>query len=123
MLKIVEIHISEGVSGEYIVLQNQGLVTVTLRGWAVVTEAYLESEDVSGREIAEKLYVFRMAEEIKPYTHVVLFTGSGKDGWVPTNDGRLAYCAYWGKSACVWNDAKNIHILQLSQTKPIAKTP
>ena len=93
MLKIVEIHCAETVQNEYIVLQNQGSVAVYLRGWAVCTDAYL-SEDSAGHC---GMYVFRMSEEVKPYTHIVLFTGVGENGWVPTHDGRLAYCVYWGK--------------------------
>src|SRR5579871_1020784 len=91
MLKIVEVHASEGAQGEYIVLQNTGLITVSLRGWALCTDAYLDGD---AARIADEMYIFRDDIPIKPYMRVVLFTGSGQDGWVPTVDGKQAYCAY-----------------------------
>ncbi len=116
MLKIVEIHSAESVQNEYIVLQNQGVVTVNLKGWAVCTDAYLLENEF---DMKSGMYVFRMSEEVKPYTHIVLFTGAGQNGWVPTNDGRLAYCAYWGNSERVWSEAKNIHVLQLVSSRTV----
>ena len=94
MLKIIEVHPATNTQGEYIVLQNQGLVTVSLRGWALCTDAYLESDPA---RMAQEMYVFREEVPIKPYTRVVLFTGNGEDEWVPTIDGRQAYCAYWNR--------------------------
>src|SRR5579871_2899505 len=99
MLKIVEIHAASGVQGEYIVLQNMGLVTVSLRGWALCSDAFLEGEPA---KLAEEMYIFREDVAIKPYTNVVLFTGEGEDGWVPTIDGKQAYCAYWGRPERLW---------------------
>ena len=118
MLKIVEIHSAITVQNEYIVLQNQGVVTVNLKGWAVCTDAYLLENELF---MKSGMYVFRMSEEVKPYTHVVLFTGAGESGWVPTNDGRLAYCAYWGNSERVWSVAKNINVLQLVSSRPVVE--
>ncbi len=95
MLKIVEVHPAANPQSEYVVLQNQGLVTVNLRGWAVCTEDYLEG---SAQEAVAGMYVFRDDIPVKPYARVVLFTGEGIAGWVPTVDGKQAYCAYWGRT-------------------------
>ncbi len=116
MLKIVEVHAAECARGEYVVLQNQGLVTVSLRGWALCTDAYLEGEP---GQMAGEMYVFREDVPIKPYTHVVLFSGYGEDGWVPTTDGRQAYCAYWNRSDRIWTYAQHIHVLHLLASKPL----
>lgn len=116
MLKIVEVHAAKQAQGEYLVLQNQGLVSVSLRGWALCTEAFLDG-DLD--RIADSMYVFREDVSIKPYTRVVLFTGRGEDGWVPTIDGRQAYCAFWNRSQCVWTEASNINVLHLSATRPV----
>jgi hypothetical protein len=116
MLKIVEVHASDGVRGEYVVLQNMGLVTVSLRGWALCTDAYLDGDEY---QIAAQLYVFRDDMPIKPYTRVVLFTGSGVDGWQPTTDGRQAYCAYWNRAERIWSVTETIHVLHLSASKRI----
>ncbi len=117
MLKIVDIHAAAGVQGEYVVLENQGLVTVSLRGWALCTDAYLGGD---AAQLAAEMYIFREDIPIKPYTRIVLFTGSGQDGWVPTVDGRQAYCAYWGRSERVWTHAAHAHILHLLSSKRIA---
>lgn len=117
MLRIVDIHTAENARGEYVVLQNQGLVTVSLRGWALCTEAYLCGD---AKQVADALYIFRDDIPVKPYTRVVLFTGSGQDGWQPTVDGRQAYCAYWGRNERIWTVATNVHVLQLLSSKRIA---
>jgi hypothetical protein len=118
MLKIVEVHAASGVRGEYVVLQNQGLVTVSLRGWALCTEAYLNG---SPEERADSMYVFRDDIPIGPYTRVVLFTGNGEDGWVPTVDGRQAFCAYWNRQERVWTYASQAYVLHLSASTRIVK--
>ncbi len=114
MLKIIEIHTATNTQSEYVVLQNQGLMTVSLRGWALCTDAYLEGEPT---EIAEQMYIFREEVNIKPYTRVVLFTGSGADEWMPTVDGKQAYCAYWNRPERLWTSAAHVHLLHLQSSK------
>ncbi len=116
MLKVVDVHPAADVCGEYVVLQNQGLVSVTLRGWALCTEAFLTGDMT---QIADELYIFRDEIAVKPYTKVVLFSGEGDDCWVPTTDGRLAYCAYWNRSRRIWSDAKRVHLLHLASSRPV----
>ena len=116
MLKIVELHTSKSAQGEYVVLQNQGLITVSLRGWAVCTEAYL---DGNIRDMAEEMFIFREDIAIKPYTYVVLFSGTGSDDWEPTVDGRQAYYAYWNRRCAVWGKASHVHILQITASRRV----
>ncbi len=126
MLKIIEVHPATNTQGEYIVLQNQGLGMVSLRGWALCTDAYLDGDTA---RLAQEIYIFRDEVAIKPYTRVVLFTGSGEDDWVPTVDGRQAYCAYWNRRERLWSSAMHVHLLHLlssrvvaPQTLPVAPT-
>ena len=116
MLKIIEVHPALHSQGEYIVLQNQGLVTVSLRGWALCTDAYLGSDPI---RMAQEMYIFRDEVPIKPYTRVVLFTGSGEDDWVPTIDGRQAYCAYWNRRDCLWSSAAHVHLLHMLASRVV----
>src|ERR1044071_5792751 len=44
MLKIIDVHASASAGGEYVVLQNEGLTTVNLRGWALCTQRYLNGD-------------------------------------------------------------------------------
>ena len=116
MLKIVEIHTSLRTSGEYVVLQNQGLHTVSLAGWALCTDTYLCG---SAEEASTKMFVFHDDVPIKPYARVVLFTGRGQSGWCATNDGKQAFVAYWGKDESVWRDATHVHLLQIAASKRV----
>jgi hypothetical protein len=116
MLKIVDIHVSGTATGEYVVLQNQGLTTVSLRGWALCTEAYL-----SGDPDAAAAAMLVMTEDvpIKPYTRVVLYTGAGDDGWYATVDGKRAYVTHWGRREPVWSRAGYIHLLQSAASRKV----
>lgn len=116
MLKIVDIHVSQAARGEYIVLQNQGLTTLTLRGWALCTDAYMEGVP---DEAARGMYIFTQDEQIKPYTRVVLFTGVGQPGWHPTTDGKHAYVTYWGRSEPAWDQTLYVHLLRLSASRKV----
>lgn len=116
MLKIVEIHVAESPRGEYIVVQNQGLTTVTLRGWALCSDGYLSGDP---SRAAQDMYIFTQDEQIKPYTRVVLFTGPGQSGWWPTNDGKHAYLVYWGREAPVWDATHYVHLLRLSTSRKV----
>ncbi len=114
MLKIIEVHPATSTQGEYVVLQNTGLVTVSLRGWALCTDAYLDDDPL---RMAQEMYIFRDDVPIKPYTRVVLFTGCGEDDWMPTIDGRQAYCAYWNRRERLWTSASHVHLLHLLNSK------
>lgn len=109
MLKIADVHLSDSVNGEYIVLQNQGLTTISLHGWVVATDAYSSG---SIADACEEMYVFKGEMLVKPYARVVLFSGGGTDGWCPTTDGKWAYVAYWNRSRRVWSGASRIVLLQ-----------
>jgi len=119
MFRIVDVHVAEGARAEYVVLQNLGIITVSLRGWAVCTGAYLDGDT---NEIASQMYVFKCDVPVNPYTRVVLFTGSGEDGWMPTVDGREAYCAYWNRHERIWSHATHIHVLRVSGSRSIKET-
>jgi hypothetical protein len=101
MLKIVDVHLAARAGGEYIVLQNHGLTTISLRGWAVCTNAYL---DHSSEAAFRSMYVFREEICIKPYQRVVLFT---------------CYVCYWGKRDRVWMDAESVHLLHVACSRKV----
>lgn len=120
MLKIVEIHVADTSRSEYVVLQNQGLTTLTLRGWALCTDAYIGGDP---EEAARGMYIFTQDEQIRPYTRVVLFTGYGEAGWHPTTDGKHAYVTYWGRPNPAWRDTRYVHLLRLSSSRKVVSRP
>lgn len=119
MLKIMEVHPSHNPMGEYVVLQNIGLVTVNLRGCAICTEEFLTEDLFIPGEVHSNIYIFRDEIALKPYMRVVLFTGHGKDDWVPTVDGKMAYCAFWNRGQSVWNRSHQVHVLQLTTSRRV----
>ena len=116
MLKIVDIHLSPSAAGEYIVLQNQGLTTLPLRGWALCTDAWLGGDPDAA---ARGMYLFADDVPIKPYTRVVLFTGEGETGWCPTTDGKHAYVVYWGRPEPVWSHEENLHLVHIASSRKV----
>jgi hypothetical protein len=118
MLKIIDIHLSSSVSGEYVVLQNQGITTVSLRGWALCSDAYLGGDPAAA---AREMFIFTEDVSIKPYTRVVLFSGAGEPGWCPTVDGKQAYLVYWGRREPAWSRTASLHLLHLASSRRIVQ--
>lgn len=117
MLKIVDVHASLAPESEYIVLQNHGTLTVTLRGCALCAESFIASDLQAA---IQEMYVFREDIAIKPYVRVVLFTGEGYDGWQPTTDGKKCYVAYWCRQEVVWSRCEMVHLLNIASTVRVA---
>jgi hypothetical protein len=120
VLKIIDVHLSAAPQSDYVVLQNQGLQTVSLRGWAVVTDRWFWGEPNSA---APETFVFSGDVALKPYTRVVLFTGKGEDGWCPTVDGKQAYLVYWGREASAWHDTESLHLVHVASSRRAVTRP
>lgn len=119
MFKITDVHGSAKTASEYIVLQNQGLMTLSLRGWALCSDTYMLGDPASA---AREMYIFHEDIPVKPYGRVVLITGSGDSGWRPTTDGKQAYVQYWGRSAPVWSAVDQVHLLHVAGSRRIGVT-
>ena len=117
MLKIVDVHLSASPHGEYVVLQNHGLQTVSLKGWAVVTDTWFWGEP---EEAAPLTFIFPNDVPLKPYTRVVLFTGEGEEGWCPTIDGKQAYLVYWGRKKSAWHDTECLHLVHVASSRRLS---
>jgi len=109
LLKIVDLHPASTPGSEYVVLQNQGLITISLKGWALAGDSYMSGDP--GRSASET-FIFAEDIPIKPYTRVVLFTGEGTDGWYETIDNKTAYLVYWNRPSSVWTDTPFVHLLR-----------
>ncbi len=118
MLKIVELHPGDTPGKEYVVLQNLGISTVSLKGWALTGDAWLSGN--AGKS-AQETYIFTDDVPIKPYTRVVLFTGGGVDGWTPTTDGKQALLIYWNRGEAIWSRCSYVHLLQVAASRKVVK--
>lgn len=119
MLKILELHPTSNSQGEYVVMENQGLVTINLKGYALCSEAFLMGD---GGRLADEMYVFRDEVAVKPFQRVVLFTGFGENSWLPTIDGKQAYCAYWNRPSGMWNRSSDLLVLHIAASRHIGRT-
>jgi hypothetical protein len=118
MLKIIDLHPSPSAQGEYVVLQNQGLTTLSLRGWAVCTDAYLTGDTAAA---SQEMFVFTEDAPIKPYTRIVLFTGEGEAGWCSTVDGKQAYVVYWNRTTPVWSSAEHLPLIHVAASRRVVQ--
>ena len=119
MLKITEVHRSANPGGEYVVLQNHGLMTESLRGWALCSDTFLGGDPYAA---ARELYIFSEDVAIRPYGRVVLFSGAGASGWYPTTDGKRAYVVYWGLRDPLWSRVDQVHLLHIASSRRMGVT-
>ena len=117
MLKIIELHTSPIAGGEYVVLQNHGLTTLSLRGWALCGSSFMTGDPQAA---AREMYIFSEDIPIKPYGRVVLFSGEGEDGWYQTVDGKQAFLVYWGRKNPVWCETGDVFLLHKTCSRKVA---
>lgn len=116
MLKIIELHASTNPQSEYIVLENQGLNTINLKGYALCTDAYFTGDT---QRLTDEIFIFQEDAFIKPFTRVVLLTGVGEGGWFPTIDGKRAYCLFWNRRASMWSQHSDVHLLHIAGSRRV----
>ena len=116
MLKIIDIQVSGTAAGEWVVLQNQGMTAVNLRGFVICGDNYLNGNAESA---AKQMFIFTADESVKPGVRAVLLSTHGVDGWQPTIDGGSAYVAYANRAESLWSHADELHLLQPISTRRI----
>ncbi len=107
MLRIVGLQRSDNADREFILLQNQGSMRVTLRGHALVSEDALVHGDLK-----DKGHAFAEEIQVPPGQYVILLTGTGIARWAKTKENHLIYHVYMGRRAPVWTGTQlPIHLL------------
>lgn len=107
MLRIVGLQRADNVEQEFLLLQNQGSMRVTLRGHAVVGDAAFVHGD-----LAEHGFAFGADIQVPPGQYVILFTGSGIARWAKTRDNHMIYHVYMGRRKPVWSSSPlPLHLL------------
>lgn len=110
MLRIIGIQRDEDPAREFVLLQNQGVLRVPLRGHVVADEASLVGD-------RERLFSFSDEEQIPAGCYALLVTGSGINGWRRSADGSHIYHVYWNKPESVWaKDSGIVHLLNVIHT-------
>lgn len=112
VIRIVGLQRSDSAAREFVLLQNQGSMRMTLRGHIIVSDSAVEDSNLS-----QAAHVFSDDVLIPAGMYVLLFTGHGNPRWTRTRDGALVYYAYMGRDRSVWDrTAGPLHILNTHHT-------
>lgn len=106
MLRIVGVHKDELAQNEFVLLQNQGHMRVTLKGHVIMSDSMVQGSN-------EPLWhVFSDEEAVPAGLYVLLSSGSGQPHWARTKDGAHVYHTYMNRTDSVWNHAQlPLHVL------------
>ncbi len=107
MIRIVGLQRNESTAQEFVLLQNQGSLRLSLRGHLVVSDAAIEHSDLSFAA-----HAFNDDVQVPPGMYILLATGRGNPRWVRTKEGALVYYAYMNRDTSVWERASgSVHVL------------
>ena len=112
MIRIVGLQRNDSTAQEFVLLQNQGSLRLSLRGHLVVSDSAIERSDLSFAA-----HAFSDDVQVPPGMYVLLATGSGSPRWTRTKEGALVYYAYMNRETSVWERvAGPLHILSPQHT-------
>ena len=112
MIRIVGLQRSESAAQEFVLLQNQGSMRLSLRGHVVISDSAVDDSNM-----AQAAHVFSDYVFIPPGMYVLLFSGQGNPRWTRTKDGALVYYCYMNRCSAVWDRSSGpLHILSTQHT-------
>lgn len=116
MLRIVGVERNEDPQREFVLLHNQGVFKINLRGHLLLDDsAFLDSGEI----VLDRAYAFSEEVCIPPSCYVMLVTGRGENRWRKSADGSLVYTVFWGKSRSVWLHREGpLHLLGVTHSQP-----
>ena len=112
MIRIVGLQRNESTTQEFVLLQNQGSLRLSLRGHLVVSEAAIEDANLS-----VSAHAFSDDVLVPPGMYILLFTGCGTPRWTRSKDGALVYYAFMNRDTAVWDRSTGpLHVLCTQHT-------
>ena len=112
MIRIVGLQRNESTTQEFVLLQNQGSLRLSLKGHLVVSETAIQDSDLSFAA-----HAFNDDVQVPPGMYILLSTGRGTPRWTRTKEGALVYYAYMHRDTSVWDRAAGpLHILSPQHT-------
>jgi hypothetical protein len=107
LIRIIGIQRNEAPEREFVLLQNQGNLRISLRGHLLLSECALD-----GRDLSRAAHVFADEAMVPAGMYVLLVTGRGEPKWTKSKDGALIYHAFMDRDFPVWDRCEApIHVL------------
>jgi hypothetical protein len=112
LLRIVGLQRDPIPEREFVLLQNQGSMRVTLRGHAILSEMA-----ISSNRLSPGAFAFSVEESIPSGMYVLLRTGFGEPKWGKTKEGQLVYHAFMNRAEVAWpQESGALHVLKTQHT-------
>jgi hypothetical protein len=107
VIRIVGLQRSAHPDGEFVLLQNQGLIRECPRGHVVLSDGAIQAG-----ELDCGAYVFQSLEPIPTGAYILLRTGHGEDRWIRSKDGAPVYVVFARRNAPLWPECYGgLHVL------------
>ncbi len=112
MIRIVGIQRSDSSSQEFVLLQNQGNMRLTLKGHLLLSQSAVDSSNLSLGS-----HVFADDVVIPAGMYVLLVTGIGEARWSQNKDRAMIYHTFMNQTRPVWQSVPGpIHLLHTQHT-------
>jgi hypothetical protein len=98
LIRIIGVQRSERADKEFVLLQNQGALRISLRGHLLLSECA-----VSDRDLSRCVHVFTDEVLVPAGMYILLGSGFGETRWTKSKDGSLIYHAYMERDFPVWD--------------------
>lgn len=110
MVRIVGVQRSTRVLDEFVLLQNQGTLRVSMRGFALVSGVALDGDDGSFSLLTDEL-------DLHPGQYMLVRSCIGPSRWMQPEDGAPIYYHFLGHTRPVWGQEQEaVHLLAPQHT-------
>ncbi|MES1228381.1 MAG: hypothetical protein ABUL72_06890 [Armatimonadota bacterium] len=110
MVRIVGVQRSDEVGQEFVLLQNQGSMRVSMKGYALVTEAAFSGEEAPMCLLTEEV-------DLHPGMYMLVRSCIGPARWTKCGEGAPVYYAYLGRTKPLWGASHSpVHLLAPQHT-------
>ena len=110
MVRIVGVQRSSEVGQEFVLLQNQGSMRVSMKGFALVADGALSGEDAPVCVLTDEI-------DLHPGMYMLVRSCIGPARWTKIGEGAPVYYSYLGRTNTLWGPSHNpVHLLAPDHT-------
>lgn len=112
MLRIVGIERSNDPLGEFVLLQNQGHMRLSVRGHILLADGAIH-----GAPVGDSAAVLADDEMIAPGLFVLVSSGVGEPHWAKTRDGAYVFHTFLNRREPIWVGCQGpLHVLAIQHS-------